>query len=197
MPKASAAKVKKPKAKTKKPKATSKQCRGSYNGGAKQCLLDVIASLTTSPLYSSAKAVPRAKVEAYMKVLGINGASTVRSVVGKSKVEGLICVDGKDIRLTEEGKKRSNILEDMSSSSNEEYQRKKIASAKLNDKAKMLLDFVKDGNAHSKQTVLDELGMKANSTWRAMLCALKRNEFIKIEADMIELSDEMFPLGRD
>ena len=133
-----------------------------------------------------------------MKLQGINGASTIRKAVAKSKKDDLIVVEGKTVALTEKGMNNSNRLADMSSNSNEEYQKKKIDDAKLSTKMRMLLDCLKDGKAHSKTELLAELDMTANSTWRKMIAKLKNEGFIKIETtNMIELSDEMFPLGRE
>ena len=184
--------------KANKSKASAKHSKSSYSGGAIQCLLDVIATLMTEPKFSSSSFIPREKIDAYMKLQGINGASTIRNAVAKSKKDDLIVVEGKTVALTEKGMNNSNRLADMSSNSNEEYQKKKIDDAKLSTKMRMLLDCLKDGKAHSKTELLAELDMTANSTWRKMIAKLKNEGFIKIETtNMIELSDEMFPLGRE
>ena len=184
--------------KANKSKASAKHSKSSYSGGASQCLLDVIATLMTEPKFSSSSFIPREKIDAYMKLQGISGASTIRKAVAKSKKDDLIVVEGKTVALTEKGMNNSNRLADMSSNSNEEYQKKKIDDAKLNTKMRMLLDYLKDGKAYSKTELLTELDMTANSTWRNMIAKLKNEGFIKIETtNMIELSDEMFPLGRE
>jgi hypothetical protein len=183
--------------KANKSKASAKHSKSSYSGGASQCLLDVIATLMTEPKFSSSGFIPREKIDAYMKLQGISGASTIRNAVAKSKKDDLIVVEGKTVALTEKGMNDSNRLADMSSNSNEEYQKKKIGDAKLNTKMRMLLDYLKDGKAHSKTELLAEFDMTANSTWRNMIAKLKNEGFIKIETNMVELSDEMFPLGRE
>ena len=183
--------------KANKSKASAKHSKSSYSGGASQCLLDVIATLMTEPKFSSSSFIPREKIDAYMKLQGINGASTIRNAVAKSKKDDLIVVEGKTVALTEKGMNNSNRLADMSSNSNEEYQKKKIDDAKLNMKMRMLLDYLKDGKAYSKTELLTELDMTANSTWRNMIAKLKNEGFIKIKTTLIELSDEMFPLGRE
>ena len=183
--------------KANKSKASAKHSKSSYSGGASQCLLDVIATLMTEPKFSSSSFIPREKIDAYMKLQGINGASTIRNAVAKSKKDDLIVVEGKTVALTEKGMNNSNRLADMSSNSNEEYQKKKIDDAKLNTKMRMLLDYLKDGKAYSKTELLTELDMTANSTWRNMIAKLKNEGFIKIKTTLIELSDEMFPLGRE
>lgn len=185
--------------KANKSKASAKHSKSSpsYSGGASQCLLDVIATLMTEPKFSSSNFIPREKIDAYMKLQGISGASTIRNAVAKSKKDNLIVVDGKTIALTEKGLNKSNRLTDMSSNSNEEYQKKKIDDAKLNTKMRMFLDCLEDGKSHSKTELLAELDMTANSTWRNMIAKLKNEGFIKVETNMIELSDIMFPLGRE
>ena len=183
--------------KANKSKASAKHSKSSYSGGASQCLLDVIATLMTEPKFSSSSFIPREKIDAYMKLQGINGASTIRNAVAKSKKDDLIVVEGKTVALTEKGMNSSNRLADMSSNSNEEYQKKKIDDAKLSTKMRMLLDCLKNGKAHSKTELLTELDMTANSTWRNMIAKLKNEGFIKIKTTLIELSDEMFPLGRE
>jgi biotin operon repressor len=183
--------------KANKSKASAKHSKSKYCGGASQCLLDVIATLMTEPKFLPSNFIPREKIDAYMKLQGISGASTIRNAVAKSKKDDLIVVEGKTVALTEKGMKNSNRLADMSTNSNEEYQKKKIDDAKLNTKMRILLDYLKNGKAHSKTELLAELDMTANSTWRNMIAKLKNEGFIKVETNMIELSDIMFPLGRE
>ena len=189
MPKGKVAKASLSSAKRKK----SGRGNGS-SGNAVQTILNVTATLATQSS-SKPNSVPREKVVAFAKLEGVMAKSTFANGLTALKKAGLITMSAGVITVTDKGVDQAEIT-DMSHASNDEYHEKIKVQLKLTARACQLFGELADGQVHNKKQVATAIGCKMNSTWANMLTLLKQREVIVFDKETINLTDDMFPLGR-
>ena len=191
---------------TRKPikKYTTK--KRSAGGSAPQTILNVIATLLTVPAVanknkmSMKNEVPRTMVAQFATTQGVQGKSTFANALTKLKKEQQIVMQTSSmIEITRKGLASSTPIHDLSAQTNAEYQNKVIHTQHaLTGNMLRLVQLLQDGQPQSKKTVcVTQLNMKLNSTWSNMLTKLKKMNIVTFDRETIQLSDAMYPLGRD
>jgi len=192
-------------------KASRKPARSrSAGGSAAQTILNIITTLLTVPGVVTAeqqrKEVPRTMVVQFATTQGVHGKSTFANALTKLKKEQKIVVHSNSlpsmIEITTKGLTSAQPIHDLSAQTNEDYQHKVIFTQHqlTGNTLRLVKVLQQDGGKHQyskKHLCVTILGLKMNSTWSNMLTKLKKLNIIMFDRDTIQLSDAMFPLGRD
>lgn len=191
---------------TRKPTKKCTTKKRSAGGSAPQTILNVIATLLTVPAVanknkmSMTNEVPRTMVAQFATTQGVQGKSTFANALTKLKKEQQIVMHTSSmIEITRKGLASSTPIHDLSAQTNAEYQNKVIYTQHaLTGNMLRLVQLLQDGQPQSKKTVcVTQLNMKLNSTWSNMLTKLKKMNIVTFDRETIQLSDAMYPLGRD
>ncbi|CAB9522548.1 expressed unknown protein [Seminavis robusta] len=180
-------------AKAAKKKTTAKVSSSkTSSGGGPQRILDLVLSIETR---SGDPNVPRKMVAS---LSGLKATTFPVTISGMKKKQGLIDYDKDFIRLTEAGRAKANAAEiEEIAMDNDTAQAEIKEKHKLgNGMAGRLFDLLKDGGAHDRNAVKEQLGCQSNGSFAVMICNLKKKGIIVYDRVTIQLADICFPLGR-
>lgn len=138
---------------------------------------------------------PKSRVQKQAEI----SKSTFPGLISRMASKGLVEYGSKKgmIKITAMGREQAPEDHDMPTS-NEEYHQRILQKLKTS-KARKIFEFLMDGRPHSKQEIMDAVECPNRKTFSPILSReLKKPGYIFYPGtNMVQLSDECYPLPRD